>query len=128
MLVLVSYVCRGTSTLLEGVGVGWGRGGFTSNIAFNYVTKLASNIFTRIVNWFEYAEFNGDVEFSCFRLELSLLGKFGPKIQNCLFKVNLDTQTNSNMPNSMVIFTFFCFFLKWPFLSKFGPKHQKLSV
>ena len=32
-----------------------------------------------------------------------LLGKFGPKIQNCLFKVKFDTKTNSNMQNSMVV-------------------------
>ena len=35
------------------------------------------------------------------------LGKFGPKIQNCLFKVKYGTLTNSNMQNQMVIFTFF---------------------
>ena len=29
--------------------------------------------------------------------------KFGPKIQNCLFKEKFDTKTNSNMQNSMVV-------------------------
>ena len=31
------------------------------------------------------------------------LGKFGPKIQNCLFKVKFDTKTNLNMQNLMVV-------------------------
>ena len=30
-------------------------------------------------------------------------GKFGPKIQTCLFKVKFDTMTNLNMQNSMVV-------------------------
>ena len=33
----------------------------------------------------------------------SFLGKFGPKIQNCLFKVKFDTKTNLNVQNSMVV-------------------------
>ena len=33
----------------------------------------------------------------------SFLGKFGPKIQNFLFKVKFDTKTNLNMQNSMVV-------------------------
>ena len=36
----------------------------------------------------------------------SFLGKFGPKIQNCLFKVKFDTKTNSHMQNSMVVSIF----------------------
>ena len=31
------------------------------------------------------------------------LGKFGPKIQNCLFKVKFDTKSNLNMQNFMVL-------------------------
>ena len=31
----------------------------------------------------------------------SFLEKSGPKIQTCLFKVKVDTKTNSNMQNSM---------------------------
>ena len=31
------------------------------------------------------------------------MGKFGPHIQNCLFKVKLDTKTNLNMQNSMMV-------------------------
>ena len=39
------------------------------------------------------------------------LGKVGPKIGNCFFKVNFDTKTNSNMQNSMVL-SILCFRLK----------------
>ena len=51
-------------------------------------------------------EFNGGVQFFCFRLEIPILGKFGFKIRNCLFKVKFGAQTNSGMQNSMVMFTF----------------------
>ena len=44
-----------------------------------------------------------------FRSEIPCLGQFGPKNQNCQLKVKLDTQTNSNMLNSMMLFTFFVF-------------------
>ena len=47
--------------------------------------------------------------------EMSSLGKFDPKCQNCQFKVKLDTKTNSNMLNSMMLFTFFIFDRKYPF-------------
>ena len=51
---------------------------------------------------------------------MSFLHKFGPKVQNCLFKVKFSTETNLNMPNSMVMFTF-------SFLTRntiFGPEIQ----
>ena len=38
---------------------------------------------------FEYVEFNGDVHFFCFSLEIPLLGKLGPKSQNCQFNLKL---------------------------------------
>ena len=45
-----------------------------------------------------------------FQPEVLFLGKFGPKIQNCQFKMKLDTSTNSNIHNSMVMITFFFVF------------------
>ena len=54
-------------------------------------------------------------------------GKFGPKIENCLFKVKLESKTNSNMQNLMVV-SILCVRLEVPFLGyrlgKFGPKNQ----
>ena len=37
----------------------------------------------------------------------SFLGKFGPKNQNCQFKLKLGTQANSNMQNSMLVPTLY---------------------
>ena len=36
----------------------------------------------------------------------TFLGKFGEESQNCEFQLMFGTKTNSNMPNSMMIFTF----------------------
>ena len=59
-----------------------------------------------------------------FWLEIPFLGKFDQKSQNCQFKLKFGTQTNSNMQNSMAVFTFFCFRRKTLFLGKFGTKNQ----
>ena len=66
------------------------------------------------IDQFEYAEFSGGVDFFRFRLEILFLNKFGPKNQNCQFKVKFDIQPNSNMQNSVVVFTFFVFDRKYP--------------
>ena len=42
-------------------------------------------------------------------------GKFGPKNQNCQLKLKLSTLTNSNMQNSMLVFTFYVFHPEYPF-------------
>ena len=53
------------------------------------------------------------------------LGKFGPNCQYCQFKVKLNTYTNSNMQNSMMLLTFSIFDWKYPFgANKFGLKSQ----
>ena len=55
----------------------------------------------------------------CFRLEIPFLGKFGPKNQNCQFILKFGTQTNSNMQNSMGMFTVLGFdpkYLFWAYL------------
>ena len=59
--------------------------------------------------WAPPLEFSGDVHFYCFWPEVLILGKFGPKHKNCQFKLKFGTYTNSNMQNSMVVFTFFKF-------------------
>ena len=43
------------------------------------------------------------------------LGKFGLRIQNCLFKVKFNNNTNSNMQNSIVMFILFVLEWKHPF-------------
>ena len=44
--------------------------------------------------------------FFCARPKTRFLGKFGQKNQNCQFKLKFGTETNSNMQNSMALFTF----------------------
>ena len=57
----------------------------------------------------EYLEFNDDVQILYFRPKILFLGEFDPKCQNCLCKMKLGTQSNSNMQNAMVMFTLFVF-------------------
>ena len=67
---------------------------------------------------------NGGVIFFCFRPEKPFLGKFGPKNQNCLFKVNISTFSNSNMQNSMVMLIFSVFSRKNLFWANLVKKYQ----
>ena len=65
---------------------------------------------------FGYVEFHGGVHFFCFGLETPFLGKFGPKNENCQFKLKFGTKTNLNKQNSMMMFTFSVFdqpYLSW---------------
>ena len=59
----------------------------------------------------------------CFRPEINFLGKFGKKIQNCLFKVKLGAYIYLNMLNSLRLFINFCFRLEMLFL--IDPKLSK---
>ena len=63
-------------------------------------------------------------QFFHFRTETLFSGKFVPKNQNYQFKLKFAAQTNSNMQNSMVLFTFSVSDRKYRFLSKFGTKIQ----
>ena len=45
----------------------------------------------------------------------TLFGQIGPKYQNCQFKLKFGTYINSNMQDSLVMFTFLCFDWKYPF-------------
>ena len=62
-----------------------------------------------------------------FWVEIPLLGKFGPKNQNCHFKLKFGTYTNSNMQNSMVMFSFFVFDRKYPFWANLFQKVKIIS-
>ena len=55
------------------------------------------------------------VHLICFRLEIPFLGKFSPKNQNCQFILKFGTWTNSNMHNSMAVFSFFAFYWNFSF-------------
>ena len=54
---------------------------------------------------------------SRFRLHMLQWSKFGPKNQNCQFKLKFDTYTKLNMQNSVVLFTFSVFDSKYHFRS-----------
>ena len=51
-------------------------------------------------------------------------GKIWQKYQNCQFKLEFGTRSNSNMKNSMVMFSFSVFDRKYPFFGKFISKNQ----
>ena len=55
-------------------------------------------------------------------LEISFLGKFDPKNQNCQLKLKSGTQTNLNTKNSVLKFIFSVFDWKYPSFWKFVPK------
>ena len=57
---------------------------------------------------YKYTEFDGDVHLSCFGPEISF-------IKNTLFKVKIETYSNSNMFNSMLMFIYSSFDGKYPF-------------
>ena len=85
------------------------------------ISKLTVYAEIRDLVQFKYVEFDGDLHFFL-QLEFSFLGKFGPKNQNCQFKLKFGTLTNSNMQNSMVVFYYFCFRPETTFLDKFSPE------
>ena len=57
-----------------------------------------------------------------------LLGKFGPKIQNCQFKVKFGIVNSSDMQDSMVIFNFSVFQRKYPFWATLIRKIKNVSL
>ena len=66
---------------------------YNENTLFRQIWSKASKFLVSAEVWyleyFEYVEFNGGVPFFCFRLEIPFLGKFGPKTQNCQFKLKI---------------------------------------
>ena len=62
----------------------------TGNTLFGQIwskkLKLSSYGKTWYLDWFEYAELNGDVHLFRFGPEIPFLGKFGLKCHNCQFK------------------------------------------
>ena len=59
----------------------------------NLVKKTQKGQFKliRYLDKFKYVEFSGAVSFFRFWLEIPFLGKFGPKNQNCQFKLKFGT-------------------------------------
>ena len=66
--------------------------------------------------------------FFCVRSEMSFLGKFGPKNQNCQFTLKFGTKTNFNMQNSMMVFNFAVLNWKYPFGENLVSKFKIVSL
>ena len=49
------------------------------------------------LDWLEHAKFNAAAHFFCFKPEAPFLDKFGPKYQNCLFKLKFLTFVQNSM-------------------------------
>ena len=64
---------------------------------------------------------------SLFSTRIQFVGKFGPKIQNCKFKLKPGTQTNSNKQNSKVVSTFPVLDQKYPFWANLVQKIKIVS-
>ena len=91
---------------------------FWANFVQN--VKIASLRLNLVTSLIRTSEFNDAVHIFRFQQKMPFLGKFAPNVQYCQFKVKLGTQTNSNMQNSMMLFTFFvcdrkcCFWTNLP--------------
>ena len=62
--------------------------------------------------------------FFLFQPEILFLRKFDPKCQNYQFRLKFGIETNPNVQNSMMLFTFLVLDSGNTFLRKFGPKNQ----
>ena len=74
---------------------------------------------------FTFSIFNKKQSFLVTLVETPFLGKFDPKNQNFLFKLKFGTRTNSDIQNSLVMFTFSVFDWKY-FLGQICSKKLKL--
>ena len=59
---------------------------------------------------------------------IPFLGKFGPENQDCHLKLKFGTYTNSNIQNSMVVFTLSIFDQKYPFWANLVQKVKIISL
>ena len=75
-----------------------------------------------------YAQFNGGVHFLYLKVEIPFFGKFGPKKQNCQFKLKFGTETNSIMQNAMVMINFSIFDWKCSFWANLVQKFKIVSL
>ena len=72
--------------------------------------------------------FNGHCHFFSFSLEIPFLGKVGPNNWNCHFKLKFGTYNNSNIQNSVMLFTFFVFDWKYLCWANLVQKIKILSL
>ena len=70
---------------------------------------------------------NDGIHVFWFRQEVPFLGKFGEK-KNCQFSLKFGTKNNSNMQNSMAMFTFSVFDQNYSFLANLVHKIKIFSL
>ena len=87
-------------------------------LSWNLVAKLIGTC--RIQWWCSF--------FFRFWVEIALMGKFGPKYQNCHFKLKFGTYSNSRMQNSMMLFIFLVFQWKYPFWANLVQKIKIVTL
>ena len=63
-----------------------------------------------------------------FRPEILFWRKFGPKNEDYKLQLKFDTQNNSNMQNSMTMFSLSALDRKYPFWTNFFPKVKIVSL
>ena len=96
--------------------------------------NLVKKIKTVNVNWnlvlrlIRVCRIQSGCSLFCVRRETPFLGKFGPKNQNCQFKLKFGTKTNSNMQKSLVGLTFFYFDGKHPVWVKLVQKIKTVTL
>ena len=88
--------------------------------------KIISFSWNFALEQFEYAEFNDDVHFFSFWLEILFLGKFGPKNQNCQLELKFRIRQIWICRIMLKIsgVHFFCFRPEKHSLGKSGQKNQ----
>ena len=79
-------------------------------------SKVSANDETLYLDQFQYAEIDGQ--------EMYVLGKFGPKNQNCQFNMKFGIYTYLNMLNLMVMFNCPVLDWKYPFLANLVLKFK----
>ena len=89
--------------------------------------KIVSSIWKLDASLIRYAWFNDSVKFFLFWSDMSFLGKFAQKCQNCYFKVKL-TPRLIQMQNSMMLFSFFVFDQKFFFLPNLIQKVKVITL
>ena len=83
---------------------------------------------TYFLIFFEYVEFNGGVHFFCFQLEISFLGKVGPKNKIDSLSLNLTTRLIRIWRIRCWSSPFLFFLAKIPYFDKFSPKIKIVSL
>ena len=89
------------------------------------IVSLSWNLVPRLT---QYAEFNGGVHFIRYRLEIPFCTNLFQKNQNCQFTLKFGIYSNSNMQNSVVVFTFSVLDQKYHFGATLVQKIKIVSL